>query len=258
MNRQEDDTDRSDDIRVLAVIPARYASSRFPGKPLAPISGRPMIQWVYESAKRAKRIDRLIVATDDERIADTVENFGGEVALTRPECETGTDRCAEVAASVPCEIVIDIQGDEPLIQPDLLDRLVEALVDSPWADIATPVQICRSRRDYLDPACVKVAVTPEWRVLYFTRSPVPHGLEWNFENAFIHIGVYIFRRDSLLRLAKEPRSRIEKLESLEQMRALENGMSVRGVLFDGVLIGVDHPEDVRRVEEWITRSGRRK
>ncbi len=255
MNRERDDTGQSDDIGVLAVIPARYASSRFPGKPLAPIRGRPMIQWVHESAKRAKRIDRLIVATDDGRIADAVESFGGEVVLTRPDCQSGTDRCAEVAASVRCEIVIDIQGDEPLIEPNLLDRLVEALIDSPWADIATPVQRCRSLGDYLDPACVKVVFMPDWRVLYFSRSPVPHGLNEDVENAFIHIGVYAFRRESLLRLAKEPVSRLEKLESLEQMRALEKGMSIRGILYDGELIGVDYPEDVQRVEEWLSRSG---
>jgi len=237
------------------VIPARYASSRFPGKPLAPILGKPMIRWVYEAAGRAGRIDRLIVATDDARIADAVEGFGGEVVLTRPDCETGTDRCAEVAASVPCDIVIDIQGDEPLIDPDLLDRLVEALIESPWADISTPVRRCRSRREYLDPDCVKVAAAPDGRILYFTRSPVPHGLEEDVESAFIHIGVYAFRRESLLRLADESRSRIEKMESLEQLRALESGLSFRAILFDGTLIGVDHPEDIRRVEEWLSRSG---
>ena len=254
MNRTGD-PDRSGGVRVLGVIPARYGSSRFPGKPLAPIHGRPMIRWVYESARRAEKIDRLIVATDDQRIADAVTGFGGEASLTARGCATGMDRCAEVAASIPCEIVLDIQADEPLIEPALLDRLVEALDESAWAEIATPVQRCRSRRDYLDPDRVKAVVTRDRRILYFSRSPVPHGLEEEPGKAFIHVGVYAFRREGILRLAKSGRGRHEVLESLEQLRALEGGMAIRGVLFEGRLIGVDRPEDVARVEAWLSRSG---
>jgi len=239
------------EIRVLGVIPARYVSSRFPGKPLALIHGRPMIQWVHERASLSRRIDRLVVATDDKRIAAAVEGFGGEAVLTGSGCATGMDRCSEVVSSVPCEVAVDIQGDEPLLPPGILDRLVDSLLESPWASLTTPVRRCSSLREYQDPDCVKVAIGNDGRILYFSRNPIPSRGRDPLEGVFVHVGIYAFRRDTLLELNDTPRGKLEKKESLEQLRALEAGLSIRGIECEETLIGVDRPEDVAMVEAFL-------
>ncbi len=238
-----------ENVKVIGIIPARYASSRFPGKPIARINGKPMIQWVYERASCSKRLDGVVVATDDERIEAAVTRFNGEVLMTAKSCETGMDRCAEVASSIDCEVVVDIQGDEPLLDPDLLDRLVDSLNSSTWASIVTPIRKCMTDREYQDPDCVKVAVNPDGRILYFSRSPIPYSQGKCPDTAFVHIGIYAFRRGSLLQLGKAPSSSLEKTESLEQLRALESGLVIKGMLCEGTFIGVDRPEDVERVEK---------
>lgn len=242
--------------RVIGVIPARYGSSRFPGKPLAPILGKPMIQWVYERASRSKRLERLVVATDDDRIAAAVSGFGGEVVMTGKACASGMDRCAEVASSVPCGIVVDIQGDEPLLMPELLDRLVASLDDAPWASIATPYRRCESVEEYRDPDRVKVVLGIDERILYFSRSPIPHGLMEPAEGAFIHVGIYAFRQEALMALRREPRGELEMAESLEQLRVLEAGMAIRGLRCEGTFVGVDRPGDIGLVEEVLRRERR--
>jgi 3-deoxy-manno-octulosonate cytidylyltransferase (CMP-KDO synthetase) len=238
-----------ENVKVIGIIPARYASSRFPGKPLARINGKPMIQRVYERASCSSRLDGVVVATDDERIKESVTGFKGEVVMTAKTCETGMDRCAEVASSIDCEVVVDIQGDEPLLEPDLLDQLVDSLNSSTWASIVTPIRKCVTAREYQDPDCVKVVVDPYGRVLYFSRSPIPYSQGKYPDTAFIHIGIYAFRRESLLQLGKTPPSRLEKMESLEQLRVLESGLVIKGMLCEGTFIGVDRPEDVERVEK---------
>jgi len=210
-----------------------------------------MVQWVYERALRSRGLDRVVVATDDERIETVVQSFDGEVVLTGRDCETGMDRCAEVASSIDCDIVVDIQGDEPLLKPDLLDQLIDSLNSSRWASIVTPVRKCRTVGEYRDPDCVKVAVAPDGRVLYFSRSPIPHGWGEGPAEAFVHVGIYAFKRDSLLHLGGAPPGRLEKAESLEQLRALEAGMLVQSIPCEGTFIGVDRPEDVERVEEFL-------
>ncbi len=237
--------------KAIGIIPTRYASTRFPGKPLAPIYGKPMIQWVYERASGAVRLDRLLVATDDERIMSTVEGFGGDVVLTAADHPTGTDRCAEVALTLDCDVIVDIQGDEPLVDPELLDRLVDSLLDAPWASIATPMRRCASAREYKSPDCVKVVATRDGRILYFSRSPVPQGVADPVKEAFIHVGIYAFRRSSLLELGRSPRGELETLESLEQLRALEAGMDIRGIHCEGTFVGVDRPEDIEKVERLL-------
>jgi 3-deoxy-manno-octulosonate cytidylyltransferase (CMP-KDO synthetase) len=243
---------------TLGVIPARYGSTRFPGKPLAEIAGRPMIRRVYEAAARACRLDRLLVATDDERIAAVVRGFGGEAVMTPEACATGMDRCAAAAREIACDRVVDIQGDEPLLDPSLVDRLVDALEAAPDAAVATPVRPCRGAEEYRDPDRVKAVVAGDGRILYFSRSPVPAGLEERAGSAFIHIGLYAFRREALMSLAAAPRSRLETAESLEQLRALEAGMTIVALPCDGEFIGVDRPADIARVEAVLERPERRK
>jgi 3-deoxy-manno-octulosonate cytidylyltransferase (CMP-KDO synthetase) len=213
-----------------------------------------MIQWVYESASQARRRDRLVVATDDERIRSAVEGFGGDAVMTSEDHLTGTDRCAEVASSLDCEVIVDIQGDEPLIDPDLLDKLVDLLCNTPWASIATPMRRCASASEYNDPDCVKVVAAPDGNVLYFSRSPVPHGLNDPGNEAFIHVGIYAFRRSSLLELGRAPRGELEAVEALEQLRALEAGMKICSITCEGTFIGVDRLEDIEKIEEFLSRS----
>jgi 3-deoxy-manno-octulosonate cytidylyltransferase (CMP-KDO synthetase) len=215
------------------------------------IDGVPMIRHVYENARRSCSVDRLIVATDDERIAAVVEAFGGEVQMTSRDCPTGMDRCAEVSRVLESDIVLDIQGDEPLLEPEVLDRLVESLDEAPWADISTPVRACRSDEEYHDPDCVKAVAAPGGRVLYFSRSPVPHGMDGHLEGVYIHVGIYAFRRSALLELVGRERGRYEVAESLEQLRALEVGMAVRMVSVKGTEAAVDRPKDIERVEEIL-------
>jgi len=232
----------------LVVIPARYQSSRLPGKPLEPISGSPMIQHVYERATRAKLVDAVGVATDDDRIRQAVERFGGRVWVTRADHETGSDRVAEVVAGLDCDLVINVQGDEPLIEPAAIDQAIEPLLAEPALQMTT---LCR-RID--DPSLlasrdvVKVVRDLRGNALYFSRAPIPFArregagpLGWK------HIGLYAYRRDFLLRFARLPAGPLERLESLEQLRALEHGLDIRVVETTYDSVGVDTLADLERV-----------
>lgn len=238
---------------VVAVIPARYASSRLPGKPLLAETGRPLIQHVVEAAARASRLDRIIVATDDSRIADAVETFGAEVVMTRPDHPSGTDRVAEVAAGLPdAAILLNLQGDEPEISGQAIDALVALLEsdpDAPMATLATPIH---EQEMFLDPACVKVVVSANRRALYFSRAPIPHARESQGEPfGLLHLGVYAYRREFLLRLAALPPSRLEQTERLEQLRVLEAGFPILVAEVEEHGVGIDTPEDYRRfVARW--------
>ncbi len=254
-------------MKTLGVIPARYASSRFPGKPLALIAGKPMIQRVYERAAAARSLDELLVATDDRRIAACVESFGGHVRMTSPSCASGTDRVAEVAAGCDsCRIVVNIQGDEPLLRPENVDAAVELMLALPEADIATlarPEQVEDCEGD--DPNKVKVVLADNGRALYFSRSRIPYLTRSGQEaldsagrgcTVLIHVGLYVYRREVLLSLCRLPRAELEIIESLEQLRALNAGFSIFAARVDGdIPVGVDTAADILRVERELERLG---
>lgn len=245
-------------MKTVGIIPARFASTRFPGKPLANIAGKPLIQHVVERCKLAKALAEVIVATDDLRIADVAARFC-RVELTRPEHPSGTDRVAEVAARLECDAVVNIQGDEPLIEPGVIDAVADALIDAPMSTAATRI---KNAADYENPNVVKVVVNSAGRALYFSRRTIPYLREAASRPVaeqlaafpFLkHLGIYGYRRDVLLRLVQFPVSALESAEKLEQLRALENGIEIAvvQVKYDGV--GVDVPEDVARVEELLGR-----
>jgi 3-deoxy-manno-octulosonate cytidylyltransferase (CMP-KDO synthetase) len=243
-------------MEIVGVIPARFASTRLPGKPLLAETGRPLIVHVVEAARRASRLDRIIVATDDRRIADAVSAFGGEVAMTRADHPTGTDRVAEVAAGLPdARIVVNLQGDEPEISGEALDRVVSLLDHDPGAPMATLATPIRSEAVYRDPSCVKVVCSRAGRALYFSRSPIPchrDGLPGGDKApalALLHLGLYAYRRDFLLGLASLPPSPLESAERLEQLRVLEAGYPIAVGIVDEPSIGIDTPEDYRRFVE---------
>jgi 3-deoxy-manno-octulosonate cytidylyltransferase (CMP-KDO synthetase) len=251
-------------MEIVAILPARFASTRLPGKPLLSDTGRPLIQHVVEAARRATRLDRVIVATDDPRIAEAVRGFGGEVVMTRADHPTGTDRVAEVAAGLPeAAIVVNLQGDEPEISGEALDLVVSALEADPEAPMATLATPIRSEAVYRDPSCVKVVASRAraGRALYFSRSPIPCYRDGDLPRdgatiALLHLGLYAYRRDFLLSLAKLPPSPLETAEKLEQLRVLEAGFPIALGLVDEPSIGIDTPEDYRRfVDRWRARTG---
>lgn len=243
--------------KVVVVIPARYGSTRLPGKPLISLAGKPMIQRVYERAKLASRADRVIVATDDERIAEAVKNFGGEARMTRSEHRTGTERVAEVAAHVEGEVFVNVQGDEPLFDPAAVDTAVEALLEEPQASIATVATPIKVPADIMDPNVVKTVLDFDGNALYFSRAPIP----WVRDSAskiqvrhLKHLGLYVFQREALLEYATLPQGELERIEQLEQLRWLENGWKIRVAEVEHDAISVDVREDVARVEKLLEKE----
>ena len=239
---------------VVAIIPARYQSTRLPAKPLADIAGRPMIEHVYRRAQEARSVTGVIVATDDERVARAVAGFGGAAWMTRADHATGTDRLAEVAASLSCRVVVNVQGDEPLIDPAVIDAVVRPLLDDAGLEMATACRPLRSPDEYLNPAVVKVVRDLSGRALYFSRAPIPRardGVGTVPAEASAHVGLYAYRRDVLIRLAALPAVALERTESLEQLRALAHGIGIHVVETRHHSIGVDTPEDLARVRQWL-------
>src|SRR5262245_1973443 len=245
-------------MSAVGIIPARYAASRFPGKPLAPIAGVSMIQRVWEGARRARGLGRVLVATDDERIAAACRGFGAEVALTRPEHPTGTDRVAEVAASLDADVVVNIQGDEPLMQGFVVDAALEGLAADPDAAMATVVHPAEPG-DLDDPNRVKVVMDRRGRALYFSRSRIPYLREPDSAPRYWqHVGLYAYRRPFLLRFVGLERTPAERAEGLEQLRALEHGFAIRCSVVEGWRsVPVDVPGDVALVEAQLAKSGGR-
>ncbi len=234
-------------MRAVGVIPARYRASRFPGKPLAMIAGAPMIQRVWQGARGAKSLDRLIVATDDARIADVCRGFGAEVALTRADHPSGTDRIAEVAGQLDCDAVVNVQGDEPLIEGFVIDAVVAALAEDPDLPIATLVHAAEPGA-LADPNRVKVVLDRRGRALYFSRSAIPYPREGE-PRCLQHVGIYAYRREFLLRFPALAPTPAERAEGLEQLRALEHGFAVRCAAIEGwTSAAVDVPADVAIVE----------
>ena len=233
---------------VLAVIPARYHSTRLPGKALVDIAGRPMIEHVYRRATAARSIDAVVVATDDDRIARAVERFGGVAIMTSPAHASGTDRLAEIAASIPCDVIVNVQGDEPLLDPAVIDAAVEPLRHDRALEMSTAARPLRDDSELTCPNVVKVVCDGRGFALYFSRAPIPHGpQESRGQFARIHVGLYVYRRDTLLRLARLPRSPLEQIETLEQLRALENGIRIRVVDTHYHSAEVNTPEDLERI-----------
>src|SRR5271156_5186545 len=247
----------SDPTKVLAVIPARHASSRFPGKPLAPIAGKPMIQHVVERVRRAALVSRVVVATEDARIKSAVEAFGGEAVITRSDHRTGTDRVAEVAVHIPAEIYVNVQGDEPLIDPGTVDAIVSAMIEDDAIQLTTPCTAISEPDDIMDPNIVKVVRDFDGNALYFSRAPVPWVRDTGAKVAaehWKHIGIYGYRRDALLEFPTLPVGELERVEQLEQLRWLENGFHIGVVETDYDGVSVDVPADIEKVEK-ILREG---
>ncbi len=257
-------------MKVIGIIPARYTATRLPGKVLADIAGKPMIQHVYERATQAETLHKVIVATDDERIMQAVAGFGGEAVMTSTEHQSGTDRAAEVAQGLSCELVVNIQGDEPLIEPAAIDAAVQPFMSDSslrMSTLATPIE---TPAEHQEPSVVKVVVGPNGFAMYFSRAPIPFfrldtdtawpdnkprqhpqsGL-WPLK----HIGLYVYTRPTLLWLASLPQTPLERTEKLEQLRALENGCPIKVVQVDYSPIGVDTPDDLQRVRAIMESEG---
>ncbi len=252
---------------IVAVIPARYDATRLPGKPLADIAGRPMIEHVYRRAAAARGVDGVVVATDDQRIAAAVGRFGGIARMTRGTHRTGTDRIAEVAADLACDIVLNVQGDEPLIEPAMIEQVIAPLVADATLDMSTVCCAVKDPLDYTNPNVVKVVRDRRGHALYFSRSPIPHMrsegpakagpyvpqpyVGAGFSRPFKHIGLYGYRRRFLLTFAALPPTPLEVSESLEQLRALEHGYRIHTVETQYDSIGVDTPEDLERARRQL-------
>jgi len=241
-------------MKVIALIPARYGSSRFPGKPLAPILGKPLIQWVYEQALQVPDLDGVWVATDDERIRDCVAGFGGQALMTRDDHPSGSDRLAEAASLLnlaPEDIVINIQGDQPVFPPELISRLIAVLRRDPDAVMVTPVRRLSDPAAAANPNIVKAVFDRAGRALYFSRSPLPFWRDAGQPYFYRHIGIYAYRVRFLQEFVHLPPGRWEAAEKLEQLRALEHGFPIHVVETDGDTREVDTPADARQVEEFL-------
>ncbi len=238
-------------MEIVGVIPARFASTRLPGKPLLSATGRPLIAHVVEAARRAQSLEHVIVATDDARIAQAVTDCGGAFMMTRADHPSGTDRVAEVAAAIPsARIVVNLQGDEPEISGATIDRLVALLRDDPDAPMATLAAPIVDEAVHRDPSCVKVVFSERGRALYFSRAPIPHTRDRDSSApgpiGHLHLGIYAYRRDFLLALGKRPQSRLEVREKLEQLRVLEAGFPIAIAVVDEPHVGIDTPDDYAR------------
>jgi 3-deoxy-manno-octulosonate cytidylyltransferase (CMP-KDO synthetase) len=257
---------RKTQTKISAVIPARYGSTRFEGKPLADILGKPMIQYVYEGVCQSKLIDEVIVATDDQRIIEVVKSFGGKAIMTSPTHFTGTDRVAEVAKKLKSEIIVNVQGDEPLIKGDIIDNAIRPLLTDDTLQLSTLMTRIEEVRDWLNPHIVKVVADQKNFALYFSRSPIPFPRELQIgrlesnpfgtnrplpKRVFKHIGVYVFRRKFLLQFSKMKPTPLEKLEKLEQLRALENGYRIKVTHVNYEPLCVDTPEDIQKIEAFL-------
>lgn len=243
------------DLRIVAVIPARYAATRFPGKVLAPILGKPMIQWVYERAGGAAYLDDVWIATDHPKVRAAAESFGAHVIMTSPEARSGTDRIAEAVREETVDIVVNIQGDEPMIDARAVDAAIEPFFEDPDLQVSTLIRPAQNWEEMKDIHTVRVIFDQNHDALYFTRGIVPYNRDesdqkrWLEEfKYFQHVGVYVYRKDFLLQFAEWDETPLEKIEKLEQLRILENGYKIKSVETDYRPICVDVPEDIPRVE----------
>lgn len=247
-------------MTATAIIPARYAATRLPGKPLAEIGGRPLIQWVVERASNCHRIDRVVVATDDPRILDAVLAFGGEALMTSEDCHCGSDRIAETLDRIECDLIVNLQGDEPMMATETIDQTVEAIERDPECQVSTAAVPIHDRAEWESPHAVKVVTDARGHALYFTRSPIPNRSRagpdvaeeggravWGLK----HLGLYVYRRQALLDFVSWPPSHLECVEKLEQLRFLEHGYRIHVVQTPYDSVGVDTPDDLERVRALL-------
>lgn len=242
--------------RIVAVLPARYGSSRFPGKPLAIIAGKPMVQWAYERACKAQNIDEVIIATDDQRIMDAVHAFGGKAVMTSPNHATGTDRIAEAIQNIEADLIVNVQGDEPLLPAEIVDELVAGMLKT-GAEMGTVASPFKSAgRDPQDPNAVKVVLDKNQFAMYFSRSAIPFCRQGGTAvEPLLHWGIYAYQRQFLEQFIHWEQSELERCEMLEQLRALENGAKIYVVKAQGRTVGVDTPEDIAIVESILKERG---
>ncbi len=237
---------------IAVIIPARYGSSRLPGKPLLDLAGKPMIRHVYERAMQAQ-VSSVWVATDDARIHAAVHSFGGQVMMTATNHPSGTDRVAEVARSLKAEIIVNVQGDEPLLDPQLINRVAEPLCQDPTLVMATAAHPIYDQNEANDPNVVKVVCNRQGNALYFSRSPIPFDRDTTHHPLLRHLGLYAYRASFLQKLATLPPTILEQRERLEQLRVLEEGYTIRVIVTDQAAIGVDTPADAERVRGLLAR-----
>ncbi|AEB09357.1 3-deoxy-manno-octulosonate cytidylyltransferase [Desulfobacca acetoxidans] len=246
-------------MQIVAIIPARYDSSRFPGKPLALIAGKPMIQWVYEQAGQVPDLSEIYVATDDDRIGRCVHSFGGKYILTSKNHLSGSDRLAEAAEIIGLSqeaLVVNIQGDQPVFPPSLITQVIAPLLQEPETDMATPIRQLSDPAAAVNPNIVKVVFDHRNFALYFSRSPIPHYRDDTQDAVYYkHIGIYVYRHEFLQRFVQLPPGIWETAEKLEQLRALEHGHPIKVVKTTGETLEVDVPEDLARVEDYLNRRG---
>lgn len=245
-------------LKILGMIPARFQSRRFPGKLLAEILGKSLLQRTYENARRSKRLDDLVIATDDERILNHAKSFGAKVLLTSSQCLTGTDRLAEAIKKYPfeSEIIVNIQGDEPCLNPEVIDRIVDLLVTQSEAAVTTAVVKINDEESILNPSVVKCVFDQKGKALYFSRSPIPYvrGGDVSTGVYYRHLGIYAYRKGFLLQYSALAPTPLQKMEDLEQLKVLETGFPIYISVVQDEGIGVDNPEDVQKVEALLCRQ----
>lgn len=241
--------------KTAIIIPARYGSSRLEGKPLIEVNGKPVIQWVYEKAKQAKLADIIIVATDDERIFNAVKAFGGEVEMTSADHKCGSDRIREVVERHPeISYIVNLQGDEPLIKPESIDAVAKNVQEDEKADISTLIRILKDKEEIENPNLVKCVIDNNGFALYFSRSKIPYERNTGVATFYGHLGIYGYKREALLKMTTLPQTPLEKTESLEQLRALENGMKIKTSIVDFVPVGIDTREDLEKFKQIIAKQ----
>lgn len=241
-------------MTIAIIIPARYASTRLPAKPLIKINDKTIIQWVYEKACQSKLAQEVIVATDDERIFQAVKDFGGHVKMTASSHQSGSDRIAEIVKKNPdIEIIVNLQGDEPLISPESIDSAINCLISDKNADISTLIREipAQEKNEILNPNIVKVVTDNFGKALYFSRAAIPYERTTGQTKFYAHIGLYAYRRESLLKMTELRQTSLEKAECLEQLRALQNGMTIKTVVVDYKPIGIDTLEDVEEFKQYL-------
>ncbi|HUW62617.1 MAG TPA: 3-deoxy-manno-octulosonate cytidylyltransferase [Candidatus Bathyarchaeia archaeon] len=246
--------------RVVGLIPARYGSTRLPGKPLKPIRGKPMIQRVYEQCAGCRMLDSVWVVTDDARIVEAVEAFGGKAVMTRADHPSGTDRLAEAVKSISADVIVNIQGDQPFIDPVMIEEAVRPVLEDEAVELCTLMYPIARERDLADPGVVKVVVDLKGNALYFSRSLIPYARNQTGQRVFEHVGTYVYRRETLLRIAQLPPTPLEQTESLEQLRWLEHAYRIRVVESqcadrDFAGFSVDTEEDLERAEQMLLERG---
>lgn len=246
------DKHTANSIRTAIIIPARYDSTRLPGKPLIEIRGKTIIQWVWEKASLSKLAHEVIIATDNEKIFNAAQKFGAKVEMTNSSHQSGSDRIAEIAKKrADLDIIVNVQGDEPLIAPDSIDASINCLISDINTDISTLIREISDGDEISNPNIVKVVTDIKGKALYFSRAAIPYERNTGEARFFAHIGLYAYRRDALLKMTKLHQSSLEKAESLEQLRALQNGMTINTVEVDYKPIGIDTPQDVEEFIRYI-------